>query len=282
MNPGNVLRRANSWHWLGAVAAVSLALSVFMPRYGWRDVFEYRKNTLEARTAKARERLDRLKSLTENDVTAAELEKARLDRHLDEARKRFASYGFEKLPNGEKAVFIAQNRIGAALAARNIRIISNEASISTRPGTSVNAGKAGSSRQAKQTEATMTAEEFKRQSEAAAAKITDRAVREMFIADARRKLAAIASREKRVAAKEKRTEIAKPRTKDAPMKKNRMPSPVRSSGTGYLVQGMFSDFFMFLVGETHRRANHSLSGISAVRQEDGTMDFAFTLKVDYK
>lgn len=282
MNPGNVFRNTNSWHWLGAVVVASAALSTFMPKYGWRDVFEYRKSTLEVRTAKARAHLDKLKALTEDDVTAAELEKARLERRLDDVRKRFASYGFEELPDGEKAVFIAQNRIGTALAARNIRIVSNEASISTRPEAPVNAVKAGRSLQEKESGATMTAEEFRRQSEAAAAKISDRAVREMFIADARRKLAAISSQEKRLAAKAKRMKTVKPATGDAPVKKSRTAPPLNSSSTDYLAQGAFSDFFMFLVGETHRRANHSLSGISAVRQEDGTMDFAFTLKVDYK
>lgn len=129
MNLGDAVRRSNSWHWLAAVVALSAVVSVFMPGWGWKDAFAYRRTALKPRVGKAQAALDALKSLDEAEASACDAKRAVVKAKTDRLRTEFAAYGLDPVPAGDGAVFSAQGRIAEALTKRRIKILSSEASV---------------------------------------------------------------------------------------------------------------------------------------------------------
>ncbi len=133
MNVGDMLRNTNSWHWLAAVVVLSAACSVFVPKYGWKAVFDYRRTMLSPQVEKQAKRLAELEALCEDDAVVAQRQADESRKKTAKAREEFAAYGFEPVPAGEEAVFAAQGRVSAALAKRRIRIVSSDASVGLTP-----------------------------------------------------------------------------------------------------------------------------------------------------
>ncbi len=302
MNLGDWIRNTNSWHWLFAAVVLSAVGSTYMPNCGWKDALAYRRTTLEPRIRNAKATLDGLRALDETEALAADKKAAELKTKTERIRQDFASYGLEPVPAGEEAVFAAQSRVSEALAKRRIRIVSNGASVArdeaasapskrTQKAASAPGGRAVAPRPPE-----MSAAEYRRQVEAQAAKMSDRAVREMFLADARRQIARMEAAERNAAKKSPspstgRTTATRPSQTSATAMSGRAVAPrppkasaapaFRTSEIAYKAVGDFRDVFMFLVGETYGKANHSLRDISARRGEDG-MDFSFTLQVQHR
>ncbi len=134
MSMSEIVKASNSWHWLAVVVTLSAAASVFVPKFGWRDVFACRRNALEPAERKAEERLAKLMALDEAEADAAHRQAEEAKRAREQACAEFASYGVERMPEGENSVFEAQGRVGAALAKRGLRIVSNDASLKSRDG----------------------------------------------------------------------------------------------------------------------------------------------------
>lgn len=55
-----------------------------------------------------------------------------------------------------------------------------------------------------------------------------------------------------------------------------------AAAVAYRAAGDFRDIFMFLVGETHVRANYAFKDISARKNAGGDMDLSFQLQVHHK
>lgn len=307
MNLGDFIRRTNSWHWLFAAVALSAAGSVFMPAYGWKDALAHRRTTLYPRIRNAKATLDGLRSLNETEALSAAKAALELRTKTRKLKRDFEAYGLEPIPAGGEAVFTAQSRVSEALAKRRIRIVSNEASVAMgdvapMPSKGMQKAAAAPSGRAVAPRAqaqAMTAAEYRRQVDAQAAKMSDRAVREMFLADARRQIARMEAAERNAAKKPQSPSSASAGVAGAGRPPQK--SPVTSSGSAaaprppkapaapafrtseiaYKTVGDFRDAFMFLVGETHGRYSHSLRDISVRRGEDG-MDFSFTLRVQHR
>lgn len=287
MNVGDCIRCSNSWHWLAVVAALSAVGSVFMPTYGWKDVCTYRRTSLEPRIRQAQTTLDGLKALDEAEAFAADKATADVKARTEALRRDFAAYGCDPIPVGDEAVFAAQSRISEALSRHRIRIVSNDASVAKAAAMSASSGATAAAKSASPDSGThpqMSAAEYRRQVEAQAAKMSDRAMREMFMADARRQIARLEQAEKNAAAKAAK---ASARTADGRASTLRVPRPsaaprFRTSEIGYRVTGDFRDVFLFFVGETHRKSNEAFRDIVVRRDEDGGMDVSFTLRVMHK
>lgn len=176
MNAGDMVRNSNSWHWLAAVVVLSAAGSVFVPEYGWKDVLAYRSGRLEPQVRKQAERLAELEALREGEAIQAQQQADETRNMVEKSKEDFAAYGFEAVPQGGDAVFAAQSRVSGALAKRRIRIVSSEASVKREP-VVVPVKPPEDNRHPKKT---VTAAEFKRQTEQAAAKIKDKKLRETF------------------------------------------------------------------------------------------------------
>lgn len=129
MSAGDMVRNSNSWHWLAAVVLLSAAGSVFAPGYGWKDALAYRSGRLEPQARKQAERLAALEALREDEAVRVEEQAAETKEKLRKCKAAFSAYGFEAIPQGEDAVFAAQSRVGAALAKRNVRLVSSNASV---------------------------------------------------------------------------------------------------------------------------------------------------------
>lgn len=283
MNVGDTVKNSNSWHWLAAVVALSAAGSAFVPTYGWKDAIAHRGRTLAPREEQAAKRLAELKSLDEQEAEAAQKKSAELRAETAKARTAFAAYGFEAMPEGEDAVFTAQGRINGALAKHHIQILSNDARVAeAAKAPSVAPAMAKAVKPAAQP--TMTAAEFRRQIEQQASQFKDKAVREMFLSDARRKLAAMEAEEKRKGASPRAAERpAAPRPAAAPAPRAAaVKPPFRTTEVDYRAAGDFRDAFMFFVEETHVRANHAFKDISVRRNGDKGMDISFKLLVSYR
>lgn len=301
MNLEDSVRRSNSWHWLFAVAALSAVSSVFMPSYGWKDALAYRKTSLEPRVGDARSKSDALKALDEAEAIAADRKSADLKAKTAKLRADFAAYGLAPVPEGDGAVFAAQSRISEALAKRRIRIVSNEASVAGEtpsPVTAAGANGRGAVPSDRQSSAKpqMTAAEYRRQVDAQAAKMTDRKLREMFLADARRQIARMEAAEKnngvqgRAVAPRPQTsgmtDGAERRPYQADTQKRVSPASAavpsfKTSEIDYKVVGDFRDVFMFFAAETHKKPNYAFRDITVRRGESG-MDVSFTLRVQHK
>ena len=295
MNVEDSIRRSNSWHWLVAVAALSAAGSVFMPTYGWRDAFAYQKTALEPRVKNAQSTLDALKGLDEAEALAADKKSADLKARTAKLRQDFATYGLDPIPEGDDAIFAAQSRISEALAKRRIRIVSNEASTAKTDGETVAAvsskppyQNASDGRAASTKPLPMSAAEYRKQVEAQAAKMNDKKVREMFLADARRQIARMEQAEKQgktagtgVSPSSATAVNAQKRIPPTTARGYTPPPPFRTSEIDYKTVGDFRDVFMFFVSETHRKSNYTFRDIAVRRGTDG-MDVSFTLRVQYK
>lgn len=239
MNAGDMVRNSNSWHWLAAVVVLSAAGSVFVPEYGWKDVLAYRSGRLEPQVRKQAERLAELEALREGEAIQAQQQADETRNMVEKSKEDFAAYGFEAVPQGGDAVFAAQSRVSGALAKRRIRIVSSEASVKREP-VVVPVKPPEDNRHPKKT---VTAAEFKRQSEQAAAKIKDK---------------------KRIPP----AFVAKPSFKTAEI--------------DYKASGDFRDIFMFFVGETHVRANYAFKDIAVTARNGDAMDLSFTMLVNHR
>lgn len=275
MNAGDMVRNSNSWHWLAAVVVLSAAGSVFVPEYGWKDVLAYRSGRLEPQVRKQAERLAELEALREGDATQAQQQADETRNMVEKSKEDFAAYGFEAVPQGGDAVFAAQSRVSGALAKRRIRIVSSEASVKREP-VVVPVKPPEDNRHPKKT---VTAAEFKRQTEQAAAKIKDKKLRETFLSDARRKLAQMEAEEKKAGgSRSSATADAQKRVPPAFVAK---PS-FKTAEIDYKASGDFRDIFMFFVGETHVRANYAFKDIAVTAHDGDAMDLSFTLLVNHR
>lgn len=133
MSAGDSMKTTTSWHWLAAAVAVAAVVSVFVPKYGWRDALRHRRAELAPRIKAASAKLEARKALDESDAEAPSAKASQYRARLAEAREKFASYGFDDLPSGEDAVFEAQGRVSEALAKHGIRIVSTGAKIVAAP-----------------------------------------------------------------------------------------------------------------------------------------------------
>lgn len=275
MNAGDMVRNSNSWHWLAAVVVLSAAGSVFVPEYGWKDVLAYRSGRLEPQVRKQAERLAELEALREGEAIQAQQQADETRNMVEKSKEDFAAYGFEAVPQGGDAVFAAQSRVSGALAKRRIRIVSSEASVKREP-VVVPVKPPEDNRHPKKT---VTAAEFKRQTEQAAAKIKDKKLRETFLSDARRKLAQMEAEEKMAGgSRSSATADAQKRVPPAFVAK---PS-FKTAEIDYKASGDFRDIFMFFVGETHVRANYAFKDIAVTASDDDAMDLSFTLLVNHR
>ena len=272
MNFGELLKNTNSWHWRSAAVVISAVASVFLPACGWNAVVGYRRGKLDPQTKRDAERLSMLRGLSEDDAEASSAQAKKLRDRIAKEKARFASFGFEELPSGEEAVFAAQRRINEALARHRISIVSSDAKIAA-PSRGASAAPAPKPQPEKKP---ATAAEFRRDIEAAAAGMKDRALREVFLADARRKLAAMEEAERHAAASPSAA-VQRPSPAGAGARANQ--APFKSSLLAYSATGDFRDMFMFLVEETHKRPNYALSDISVAKTEGGAMSIDFTLEV---
>ena len=275
MNAGDMVRNSNSWHWLAAVVVLSAAGSVFVPEYGWKDVLAYRSGRLEPQVRKQAERLAELEALREGEAIQAQQKADETRDMFEKSKENFAAYGFEAVPQGGDAVFAAQSRVSGALAKRRIRIVSSEASVKREP-VVVPVKPPEDNRHPKKT---VTAAEFKRQTEQAAAKIKDKKLRETFLSDARRKLAQMEAEEKKAGgSRSSATADAQKRVPPAFVAK---PS-FKTAEIDYKASGDFRDIFMFFVGETHVRANYAFKDIAVTAHDGDAMDLSFTLLVNHR
>lgn len=275
MNAGDMVRNSNSWHWLAAVVVLSAAGSVFVPEYGWKDVLAYRSGRLEPQVRKQAERLAELEALREGEAIQAQQQADETRNMVEKSKENFAAYGFEAVPQGGDAVFAAQSRVSGALAKRRIRIVSSEASVKREP-VVVPVKPPEDNRHPKKT---VTAAEFKRQTEQAAAKIKDKKLRETFLSDARRKLAQMEAEEKKAGgSRSSATADAQKRVPPAFVAK---PS-FKTAEIDYKASGDFRDIFMFFVGETHVRANYAFKDIAVTARDGDAMDLSFTLLVNHR
>lgn len=275
MNAGDMVRNSNSWHWLAAVVVLSAAGSVFVPEYGWKDVLAYRSGRLEPQVRKQAERLAELEALREGEAIQAQQQADETRNMVEKSKEDFAAYGFEAVPQGGDAVFAAQSRVSGALAKRRIRIVSSEASVKREP-VVVPVKPPEDNRHPKKT---VTAAEFKRQTEQAAAKIKDKKLRETFLSDARRKLAQMEAEEKKAGgSRSSATADAQKRVPPAFVAK---PS-FKTAEIDYKASGDFRDIFMFFVGETHVRANYAFKDIAVTARDGDAMDLSFTLLVNHR
>lgn len=275
MNAGDMVRNSNSWHWLAAAVVLSAAGSVFVPEYGWKDVLAYRSGRLEPQVRKQAERLAELEALREGEAIQAQQQADETRNMVEKSKEDFAAYGFEAVPQGGDAVFAAQSRVSGALAKRRIRIVSSEASVKREP-VVVPVKPPEDNRHPKKT---VTAAEFKRQTEQAAAKIKDKKLRETFLSDARRKLAQMEAEEKKAGgSRSSATADAQKRVPPAFVAK---PS-FKTAEIDYKASGDFRDIFMFFVGETHVRANYAFKDIAVTARDGDAMDLSFTLLVNHR
>lgn len=284
MNVVDFIRHSNSWHWLAAVVALSAIGSAFMPTYGWKSACTYRRASLEPRIRQAQATLDGLKALDATEALAADKATADIKARTKKLKRDFAAYGLDPIPVGDEAVFAAQSRISEALSKHHVRIVSNDASVAMAAGATalsdaVNAPPSDSSKAIAQPQ--MSAAEYRRQVEAQASKMSDRAMREMFMADARRQIARLEQAEKNAAAKAAKTATL-PKSPERRLSRPSVAPQFRTSEIGYKVTGDFRDVFLFLVGETHRKSNEAFRDIVVRRGEDGGMDVSFTLRVMHK
>ena len=275
MNAGDMVRNSNSWHWLAAVVVLSAAGSVFVPEYGWKDVLAYRSGRLEPQVRKQAERLAELEALREGEAIQAQQQADKTRNMVEKSKEDFAAYGFEAVPQGGDAVFAAQSRVSGALAKRRIRIVSSEASVKREP-VVVPVKPPEDNRHPKKT---VTAAEFKRQTEQAAAKIKDKKLRETFLSDARRKLAQMEAEEKKAGGS--RSSATADAQKRVPPAFDAKPS-FKTAEIDYKASGDFRDIFMFFVGETHVRANYAFKDIAVTARDGDAMDLSFTLLVNHR
>lgn len=275
MNIGEWLRGTNSWHWLFAAVAVSAVASVFLPAWGWNAVVDYRRSKIDPQGKRDAERLSMLRGLADDDAEAPAAQAKKLRDRIAKEKDRFASFGFEELPSGEEAVFAAQRRINEALARHRISIVSSDAKIAAPSA----GGPASAAPRPQAEKKPVSAAEFRRDVEAAAAGMKDRALREVFLADARRKLAAMEEAERNAASA---PPAAAPRPSPAGVGGRANPTPFKSSRLAYSATGDFRDMFMFFVEETHKKPNYALADISVAKAEDGAMTLDFTLEVHRK
>ena len=263
------LKSTNSWHWLAAALAVCAATSAFVPKYGWIDVVKHCKTCLVPQTQNAEAKLAKQKLLRESSVESLERETAAIRERAAADIGRFAAYGFEKIPAGDKAVFDAQSRVNEALAKYNIAVLSTGAKITPRPGE-----RAVPQPQAQAPEKTLSVAEFRAESEKAAAEMKDKSLREMFLADAMRKAAQMEAAEKKKA-KNPAPTVPHPKP-DAKPSRN-----FKTSEIAYVATGDFRDIFLFFVSETRIKPCYSFKDIS-VAAKDGAMILEFTLQVNHK
>lgn len=289
MSAGDMVRNSNSWHWLAAVVLLSAAGSVFAPGYGWKDALAYRSGSLEPQARKQAERLAALEALREGEAVQAQKQAAEAKKMVEKCKADFAACGFEAVPQGEESVFAAQSRVSGALAKRRIRIVSSEASVKgptaaeSAMGGPRSVAAAGAQKHV-HPKNTVTAAEFKKRTEQAAAKIKDKKLRETFLSDVRRKLAQMEAAEKN--ASRETTEAAFPRNAANRVSGVPSASPGRPSfkaaEINYKASGDFRDIFMFFVGETHVRANYAFKDIAVTARDGEGMDLSFTLLVNHR
>ncbi len=265
----------NSWHWLAVSVVVAALVSVFMPEYGWRDALANFSRREQPRIAAAQQQLERLRRLTENDVEVPLRQLEQLKKRHAATKRVFEALDFDELPQGEKAVFDAQTKVGEALAAHRVAIVSAGAKVKG-DGTANTIANAKAAQTPKTPQRQLTAAEFRRESEAAAANMKDRALREMFLADANRKIAQLEAAEKKAAAAPRRAAPATPKSTATHTQKN-----FKSFDIDYVASGDFRDIFMFFVAETHKRPCYSFKDISVAKSGDA-MELEFTLQVDHK
>lgn len=287
MNVKDSIRRSNSWHWLTAVAVLSAAGSVFVPTYGWKDALKHWESSLEPRIKNAQSTLDALKSLDEAEALDADRKSAALKARTEKLKQDFMAYGLDPLPAGDDAVFAAQSRISEALAKRRLRIVSNEANVAKAGGSNISSTATDAQKRITPKAAAkpqMTAAEYRRQVDAQAAKMTDKKLRDMFLADARRQIARMEQAEKQGKGKAAVADTqmrAVPKTA-APRGQQSSTAPsFKTSEIDYKVVGDFRDVFMFFAAETHRKSNYAFRDIAVKRGADG-MDVSFTLRVQHR
>ena len=272
MNIEELLKGTNSWHWLSAAVLISAVASVFLPAWGWNAVVDYKHGKLDPQGKSDVERLSMLRGLGEDDADLPSAQAKKLRDRIANEKARFASFGFEELPSGEEAVFAAQRRINETLARHRISIVSSEAKIA-EPSRTVPAATASKPQAEKKP---VTAAEFRRDIEAAAAGMKDRALREVFLADARRKLSAMEEAERNAGASRP---VAASHQPPAGGRGKANLTPFKSSLLAYSATGDFRDMFMFLVEETHKKPNYALKDIAVRCGDGGSMSLDFTLEV---
>ena len=264
--------RMNSWHWLAVGAVAAALVSVFMPEHGWRDAVANFRDRQQPRIAAAQRELEDLKRLTVHDVEESLRQTGRLKKRHAAMKAVFDAMCFDELPRGEKAVFDAQAKVAEAMAAHKIAIVSSGAKVNGN----IAAADAKAAQTAKAPQRRLTAAEFRRESEAAAAQMKDRALREMFLADAKRKIAQMEAAEKKAAAAPKPGETAAPKPAASRARKG-----FKSIDIDYMASGDFRGIFMFFVAETRKRPCYSFKDIRVAKSGD-EMALEFTLQVDYK
>ncbi len=268
MNLEDFVKNSNSWHWLACVVAASAVASCLMPRFGWRDVLQYRNRVLAEREKSASKRLEEMKSLCAVDVEGLNDQCRATSAETERFRAQFAKYGMEALPVGDKAVFAAQSRVGEALSRRKLRVISTEAKVAERPVA------APAPKPVQKPKKTLSPSEIIASAERAASKLKDKKMAQKLVEDARRQAAKAASSNAQSEVREVRA-VAVP-------KKERVPPPFRTETLEYRVAGDFCNMFMFFVAETHKKPNYNFRDIVVSSGEDGGMELSFVLQVNHK
>ncbi len=277
MNIADSIRNSNSWHWLLVTVVIAGTASVFMPTYGWRDVFAYREKVLAQNEKRAHDSLEEVKNLCSANVSDIEAQTCKAKDETARARADFAKYGMEELPIGNKAVFSAQSRIAEALNKRNLRLISTLAKVEEPAPLSAPVRTAKPAVAAKKE---MTPEEILSSAEKAAAKMKDKKMAEMVMADARK--AAARLRETETARAQKGSvHPTKAAQRQPPARTTQKPAPFKTDTVNYKVSGEFSDMFMFFVGETYKKPYYTFKDIVVESGESG-MELSFQLQVQYK
>lgn len=248
-----------------AVLAIALAVSVFIPRWGWIDAWGARTEA-QRRVAAARSRLARLESLDPAEAAHLDNAAAAARAALEKAAAEFDALGFDEIPSSPNAVFAAAGEVDSLLAKRGIKILSRSA-VAAAPAAAAPAAAHPAPPQPER----VTAAVFRREAERTAAAMTDPNLREMFLADARRKLAKLEEAERR----------SPPPAAAIPTPAAAPPPQFRTAAVEYSAEGAFSDIFLFFLSETWRRPAYTFENISVARSGDST-HLGFTLKVRHK
>lgn len=263
----DILSKTNSWHWLAAAVAVSVAVSGFL----WHRQVSAVRAERDPALARMARHLETLRVLPPGGPEALDRQSAALKTRLAALRQEVDAAGFAPIPEGAESVLATKNAVERALAARNLRVLSSAFAAVEEPDSR---GKPAEPALAAQS---LTADAYAREVQRAAAKIPDK-MRADFMRDAQRKIAQIKAAEARAAKRAaKRPAVATAAPKAAPAR-----LPFRTEEMAYVAEGDFRDIFLFFVGETFAKPPYHFKDIAVTRPAEGPLRLTFTLQANYR
>jgi hypothetical protein len=266
----SAINKTNSWHWLGIAVAVSALASLLV----WRQVFRHIARNHAPVVRRQQAHLEELRLLSEDQVAALNLQIDEANKRLERLRAGIRASGMQPVPEGTQSLLAVKNAIDGALAENRLRVINSEIRV---PVPAPAAG--GPAAPAAPDAARQPAQTPARSYEEAIRSIRDPKLREMALAEERRRRKGAAPAPAQApsgpAARGAKPAPASPPPPDVAL-------PFKTQDVNYTVEGEYKNMFLFLVGQSFKKPSYHLRNIAVSRVPEGGMRMTFVAQVNYR